>query len=79
MVLLGKIHSFNHNSDDTCEYIEWIDQYFFAKHIYDVKKKTAIFITVIWSETCCLFRNLLGHVSTSTKTVEKLFEILEIP
>ena len=41
--------------------------------------KTAIFLTVIWSETCCLLRNLLAHVSTSTKTVEKLFEILGTP
>ena len=28
MTLLGKINSFNHNSDDICEYIERVDQHF---------------------------------------------------
>ena len=43
MVLLGQIDSFNHNSDDICEYIERVDQYFYANDINDAKKKTAIY------------------------------------
>ena len=29
MALLEKIDPFNHNSDNICEYIERVDQYFF--------------------------------------------------
>ena len=43
MALLGQIDSFNHNSDDICEYIERADQYFYANDISDAKKKTALF------------------------------------
>ena len=39
MALLGKIHSINHNSDDICEYIERVDQYFFANNIDDATVK----------------------------------------
>ena len=77
MALLGKIDSFNHGSDDICEYIERVDQYFFANDINDAKKKTAIFLTVIGSDTYSLLRNLLAPVSPSNKTVEELFEILK--
>ena len=38
MTLIGKIDSFNHKSDDICEYIERVDQYFFANDIDDTKK-----------------------------------------
>ena len=76
MALLGKIDSFNHGSDDICEYIERVDQYFFANDINDAKKKTAIFLTVIGSDTYSLLRNLIALVSPSTKTVEELVEIL---
>ena len=47
MALLGLIDSFNHNSDDMSEYIERVDQYFYANDINDAGKKTAIFLTVI--------------------------------
>ena len=77
MALVGKIDSFNHGSDDICEYIERLDQYFFANDINDAKKKTAIFLTVIGNDTYSLLRNLLAPVSPSTKTVEELFEILK--
>ena len=77
MALLGKIDSFNHGSDDICEYIERLDQYFLADDINDAKKKTAIFLTVIGSDTYSLLRNLLAPVSPSNKTVEELFEILK--
>ena len=43
MALLGQIDSFNHNSDYICEYIERVDQYFYANDINDAKKETAIF------------------------------------
>ena len=43
MALLGKNDSFNHGSDNLCEYIEKVDQYFFANDINDAKKKTNIF------------------------------------
>ena len=71
VALLGKINSFNHGSDDICEHIEGVDQYFFANNINDAKKKTAIFLTVIGSDSCSLLRNLLAPVSPSTKTVEE--------
>ena len=77
MALLGKIDSFNHGPDDVCEYIERVDQYFFANDINDAKKKTAIFLTVIGSDTYSLLRNLIAPVSPSTKTVEELVEILK--
>ena len=63
--------------DDICECIERVDQYFFANDIDDAKKKTAIFLTVIGSDTYILFRNLLAPGTPSTKTVEELFEILK--
>ena len=71
MALLGKIDSFNHNSDDICEYIERVHQYFFANDIDDAKKKTAISLIVTGSDT------LLPPVSPSTKTIEELFKILQ--
>ena len=77
MTLLGKIDSFNDGSDDISEYIERVDQYFFVNDINDAKKKTAIFLTVIGSDTYNLLRNLLAPVSPSTKTVEELFKILK--
>ena len=77
MAVLGQIDSFNHNSDDTCEYIERVDQYFYANDINDAKKKTAIFLAFIGSDTYSLLRNLLAPVSASTKTVEELFETLK--
>ena len=48
MALLGKIDSFHLKSDDICEYLERVEQYFFANDIEDAKKKNAIFLTVIW-------------------------------
>ena len=77
MALLGEIDSFNHNSDDICEYTERKDLYFHANDINDAKKKTAIFLTVVGSDTYSLPRNLLVPVSPSTKTVEELFETLK--
>ena len=77
IALLGKTDSFNHKSDDICEYNERVDQYFFVNDIDDAKKKTAIFLTVIGSDTHSLLKNLLALVSLSTKTVEKLFKILK--
>ena len=77
MALVGKIDSFNHNSDDICKYIEKVDQYFFANDVNNAKKKTVIFLTVIGSDTYSLLRNMVAPVSLSTKTVEELFEILK--
>ena len=77
MAVLGQIDSFNHNSGDTCKYIERVDQYFYANDINDAKKKTAIFLAFIGSDTYSLLRNLLAPVSRSTKTVEELFETLK--
>ena len=77
IALLGKTDSFNHKSDHICEYNERVDQYFFVNDIDDAKKKTAIFLTVIGSDTHSLLKNLLALVSLSTKTVEKLFKILK--
>ena len=77
MALLEKIHPFNHNSDNICEHSERVDQYFFANDINNAKKETAIFLTVIGSDTHSLLRNFLGPVSQSTKTVEELFEIVK--
>ena len=78
MTLLGNIDSFDHNSDDICEYIERADQYFFTNDINDAKKKTAIFLTVIGSDIYSLLRNLLAPASQSTKTVDELSEILKV-
>ena len=61
MVVLGKIDSFNHNSDDICEYIEKVDRYIFANDVDDVKKKTTIlqyFLTAIGSDIYSLLGNL---------------------
>ena len=77
MALLGQIDSFNHNSDDICEYIERADQYFYANDISDAKKKTALFLAVIGSDTYSLLRNWVVPVSPSTKTVAELFESLK--
>ena len=78
MTLLGNIDSFDHNSDDICEYIERADQYFFTNDINDAKKKTAIFLTAIGSDIYSLLRNLLAPASQSTKTVDELSEILKV-
>ena len=71
MALLGQIDSFNHNSDDIFEYIERVDQYFYANDINDARKKTAILFDSHWEW------HLLALVSPSTKTVEELFETLK--
>ena len=78
MTLLGNIDSFDHNSDDICEYIERVDQYFFTNDINDAKKKTAIFLTAIGSDIYSLLRNLLAPASQSIKTVDELSEILKV-
>ena len=79
MALLGKIDSFNHNSDDICGYIGRTDQRIFANDIDEAKKKkkkNAIFLTIIGSDTYSFLRNFLAPVSLSTETVEGLFKIL---
>ena len=63
MVVLGKIDSFNHNSDDICEYIEKVDRYIFANDVDDAKKKTTIlqyFLTAIGSDIYSLLGNLFS-------------------
>ena len=77
MALLGKIDSFNLKSDDICEYLERVEQYFFANDIEDAKKKPAIFLTVIGNDTYSLLRNLVAPETPSSKSVEMLFEILK--
>ena len=80
MALLGKIDSFNHNSDDICGYIGRTDQCIFANDIDEAKKKEkkkhAIFLKIIGSDTYSFLRNFLAPVSLSTETVDGLFEIL---
>ena len=79
MALLGKIDSFNHNSDDICGYIGRTDQCIFANDIDEAKKKKkkhAIFLKIIGSDTYSFLRNFLAPVSLSTETVEGLFKIL---
>ena len=80
MALLGKIDSFNHNSDDICGYIGRTDQCIFANDIVEEKKKKkkkhAIFLKIIGSDTYSFLRNFLAPVSLSTETVDGLFEIL---
>ena len=77
MALPGKIDSFNLKSDDICEYLERVEQYFFANDIEDGKKKTAIFLTVIGSDIYSFLRNLVAPETPSSKSVETLFEILK--
>ena len=48
MALLGKIDSFNHSSDDICECIERVDQYFFANDINDGKEKDCNIFNSQW-------------------------------
>ena len=63
MVVLGKIDSFNHNSDDICEYIEKVDLYIFANDVDDAEKKTTIlqyFLTAIGSDIYSLLGNLFS-------------------
>ena len=80
MALLGKIDSFNHNSDDICGYIGRTDQCIFANDIDEAKKKKkkkqAKFLKIIGSDTYSFLRNFLAPVSLSTETVDGLFEIL---
>ena len=79
MALLGKIDFFNHNSDDICGYIGRTDQCIFANDIDEAKKKKkkhAIFLKIIGSDTYSFLRNFLAPVSLSTETVDGLFEIL---
>ena len=49
MALLGKIDSFNHNSDDICGYIGRTDQCIFANDIDEAKKKK--------KKACNIFKN----------------------
>ena len=48
MALLGKIDSFNHSSDDICEYIERVGQYFFANDINDGKERDCNIFNSQW-------------------------------
>ena len=73
MSLLGKIDEFNCKDDDICEYMERVEQYFYANNIEDEKKQTAIFLTVIGSETYSLLRSLLALDVPSTKSVQILY------
>ena len=50
MALLGKIDSFNHNSDDICGYIGRTDQCIFANDIDEAKKKKK-------KKACNIFKN----------------------
>ena len=70
MSLLGKIDEFNCKDDDICEYMERVEQYFYANNIEDEKKQTAIFLTVIGSATYSLLRSLLAPDAPSTKSVQ---------
>ena len=68
--LLGRIDSFDLETDNIIEYIETVEQYFIANDVTDEKKQTAIFLTVIGNETYSLLRNLLAPESPARKTVK---------
>ena len=74
--LLGRIDSFDLETDNIPEYIETVEQYFIANDVTDEKKQTAIFLTVIGNETYSLLRNLLAPESPARKTVKTLSETL---
>ena len=74
---LGKIDEFNLKDDDIDEYYERVEQYLYANDVDDEKKQTAIFLTVMGSETYSLLRNLLTPEVPSKKTIKVLYEKLK--
>ena len=74
--LLGSIEQFDPKYGDWSEYTERLEQYFLANDINDDKKQTAVFLTVIGSDTYSLLRNLLTPEKPSQKPVEELIQIL---
>ena len=74
--LLGSIEQFSPKHGDWSEYVERLEQYFLANDIADEKKQTAVFLTVIGSDTYSLLRNLLTPEKPSQKPIKELIEIL---
>ena len=75
--LLGLLEPFDACTDDWNSYVERLEQYFIVNDIVDVKKKVAICLTVIGSNTYTLLRNLLSPEKPASKTFENLVETLK--
>lgn len=72
MALLGSIEQFSPKHGDWAEYVERLEQYFLANDIKDEKKQTAVFLTLIGSETYSLLRNLMTPEKPSEKPIKTL-------
>ena len=69
--LLGSIEQFSPKHGDWSEYVERLEQYFLANDIADEEKQTAVFLTVIGSDTYSLLRNLLTPEKPSQKPIKR--------
>ena len=75
--LLGLLEPFDARTDDGNSYVERLEQYFIVNDIVDAKKKVAICLTVIGSNTYTLLRNLLSPEKPASKTFENLVATLK--
>ena len=76
MAVFGKIENFDIDNGNWKDYAERMDQYFYANDIDDEKKQTAIFLTLIGSQTYGLLKSLMAPVTPASKTVKILMEHL---
>ena len=77
MATLGKIEQFDlHGNENFSEYIERLEQYFFANDIDNDKKQTAVFLTVTGPETYSLLRSLLTPTAPHMKDFKSLSKSL---
>ena len=69
MSVYGKIDNFDIENNNWRDYEERIEQYFYANDIDDEKKQTAIFLTLIGSETYGLLKSLIAPVTPAKKSL----------
>ena len=77
MAVYGVVDQYDLNGKEKItEYVERLEQYFYANDIEDAKKQTAIFLTVVGAETYSLLRSLLSPTSPHSKDYKTLAKTL---
>ena len=74
--MFGSIEQFDQKCDSWNEYVERVEQLLIANEITERKKKVAILLTVIGSDTYALLRNVIHPEKPSEKTVKDIVDAM---
>ena len=68
MATYGKIGEFKESEETWIQYVQRLEQYFLANEVEDARKRRAILLSVCWSKTYALARDLLQPAKPTETT-----------